>query len=172
MNKPPRNQTPGGHPVIDDTSKAIIERELQADGRKSYAAIGQVVGLSEAAVRQRVQRLTETGVIQIVGVTDPLQLGFARQAMIGLKVRGDVESVADELAEMDEVDYVVITAGSFDLIVEVVCESDEQLLHILSRRIRSIEGVRPPRRSCTSSCASRATRGVSAERRSGRLVVA
>ena len=108
---------------------------------KVYAAIGQVVGLSEAAVRQRVQRLTETGVIQIVGVTDPLQLGFARQAMIGLKVRGDVESVADELAEMDEVDYVVITAGSFDLIVEVVCESDEQLLHILSRRIRSIEGV-------------------------------
>jgi Lrp/AsnC family transcriptional regulator, regulator for asnA, asnC and gidA len=137
MNKPPRN---GGHPVIDDTSKAIIE-ELQSDGRKSYASIGQVVGLSEAAVRQRVQRLTETGVIQIVGVTDPLQLGFARQAMIGLKVRGDIETVADELAEMDEVDYVVITAGSFDLIVEVVCESDEQLLHILSRRIRSIEGV-------------------------------
>jgi Lrp/AsnC family transcriptional regulator, regulator for asnA, asnC and gidA len=137
MNKPQRN---GGHPSIDETSKAIIE-ELQSDGRKSYAAIGQVVGLSEAAVRQRVQRLTDTGVIQIVGVTDPLQLGFARQAMIGLKVKGDVESVADELAAMDEVDYVVITAGSFDLIVEVVCESDEQLLAILSRRIRAIEGV-------------------------------
>lgn len=137
MNKPPRN---GGHPAIDETSKAIIE-ELQSDGRKSYAAIGQVVGLSEAAVRQRVQRLTDTGVIQIVGVTDPLQLGFARQAMIGLKVKGDVESVADELAAMDEVDYVVITAGSFDLIVEVVCESDEQLLAILSRRIRAIDGV-------------------------------
>jgi Lrp/AsnC family transcriptional regulator, regulator for asnA, asnC and gidA len=146
MNRPHRGGGPGGpvgsggHPAIDDTSKAIIE-ELQSDGRKSYAAIGQVVGLSEAAVRQRVQRLTDTGVIQIVGVTDPLQLGFARQAMIGLKVKGDVESVADELAAMDEVDYVVITAGSFDLIVEVVCESDEQLLAILSRRIRAIEGV-------------------------------
>jgi Lrp/AsnC family transcriptional regulator for asnA, asnC and gidA len=137
MTKTPRGS---GLPAIDDTSKAIIE-ELQSDGRKSYAAIGQVVGLSEAAVRQRVQRLTDTGVIQIVGVTDPLQLGFARQAMIGLKVRGDVEKVADELAAMDEVDYVVITAGSFDLIVEVVCESDEQLLAILSRRIRALEGV-------------------------------
>lgn len=137
MTKTPRSS---GHSAIDDTSKAIIE-ELQSDGRKSYAAIGQVVGLSEAAVRQRVQRLTDTGVIQIVGVTDPLQLGFARQAMIGLKVRGDVEKVADELAAMDEVDYVVITAGSFDLIVEVVCESDEQLLAILSRRIRALEGV-------------------------------
>lgn len=137
MTKTPRGS---GLPAIDDTSKAIIE-ELQSDGRKSYAAIGQVVGLSEAAVRQRVQRLTDTGVIQIVGVTDPLQLGFARQAMIGLKVRGDVEKVADDLAAMDEVDYVVITAGSFDLIVEVVCESDEQLLAILSRRIRALEGV-------------------------------
>lgn len=137
MTKSPRAS---GYPSIDDTSKAIIE-ELQSDGRKSYAAIGQVVGLSEAAVRQRVQRLTDTGVIQIVGVTDPLQLGFARQAMIGLKVRGDVETVADELAAMEEVDYVVITAGSFDLIVEVVCESDEQLLAILSRRIRALEGV-------------------------------
>jgi Lrp/AsnC family transcriptional regulator, regulator for asnA, asnC and gidA len=137
MSKPPRN---GAYPAIDETSKAIIE-ELQSDGRKSYAAIGQVVGLSEAAVRQRVQRLTDTGVVQIVGVTDPLQLGFARQAMIGLKVTGDVETVADELAALDEVDYVVITAGSFDLIVEVVCESDEQLLTILNRRIRALEGV-------------------------------
>ena len=137
MTKTPRSS---GLPAIDDTSKAIIE-ELQSDGRKSYAAIGQVVGLSEAAVRQRVQRLTDSGVIQIVGVTDPLQLGFARQAMIGLKVRGDVEKVADELAAMDEVDYVVITAGSFDLIVEVVCESDEQLLAILNRRIRALDGV-------------------------------
>ncbi|MGL5827661.1 MAG: Lrp/AsnC family transcriptional regulator [Nocardioides sp.] len=130
----------GGQTAIDETSKAIIE-ELQADGRKSYAAIGQVVGLSEAAVRQRVQRLTDTGVVQIVGVTDPLQLGFARQAMIGLKVTGDLEAVADELGTMDEVNYVVITAGSFDLIVEVVCESDEQLLAILNRQIRALAGV-------------------------------
>ncbi len=115
---------------LDDVSKAIIE-QLQQDGRRSYAAIGKVVGLSEAAVRQRVQRLIESGVMQIVAVTDPLELGFARQAMVGVRVRGGpLEPVADKLAELDEVDYVVVTAGSYDLLVEVVCESDEHLLEL------------------------------------------
>ncbi|WP_435744706.1 Lrp/AsnC family transcriptional regulator [Nocardioides sp. SYSU DS0663] len=126
--------------ALDEVSKAIIE-QLQQDGRRSYAAIGKVVGLSEAAVRQRVQRLVEAGVMQVVAVTDPLELGFARQAMVGVNVQGPLESVADALAELDEVDYVVVTAGSFDILVEVVCESDEHLLDLLSHRIRSIEGV-------------------------------
>jgi Lrp/AsnC family transcriptional regulator for asnA, asnC and gidA len=126
--------------VLDDVSKAIIE-ELQQDGRRSYAAIGKVVGLSEAAVRQRVQRLTESGVMQIVAVTDPLELGFARQAMIGLRVEGELEPVADAVAALDEVDYVVITAGSYDLLVEVVCESDEALLQVLSTKIRTLPSV-------------------------------
>ncbi|CAN5459337.1 Lrp/AsnC family transcriptional regulator [soil metagenome] len=127
-------------PPLDDVSKAIIE-ELQRDGRRSYAAIGKVVGLSEAAVRQRVQRLVESGVMQVVAVTDPLQLGFARQAMVGLKVTGPLEPVADAVAEIAEVDYVVVTAGSFDLLVEVVCESDAHLLELLSHQIRTIPGV-------------------------------
>ena len=126
--------------VLDEVSKAIIE-ELQNDGRRSYAAIGKVVGLSEAAVRQRVQRLIEGGVMQVVAVTDPLQLGFARQAMIGIKARGELEPIADALADLPEVDYVVVTAGSYDLLAEVVCESDEHLLEVLSRRIRTIENV-------------------------------
>ncbi len=126
---------------IDETSKAIIE-QLQQDGRRSYAAIGKAVGLSEAAVRQRVQRLIESGVMQIVAVTDPLQLGFARQAMIGIKVDGGLEQVAEELAAMDEVDYVVMTAGGFDLLCEVVCESDQHLLDVLSQRVRAVKGVR------------------------------
>ncbi len=130
----------GNGAILDDVSKAIIE-ELQQDGRRSYAAIGKVVGLSEAAVRQRVQRLVESGVMQVVAVTDPLQLGFARQAMIGVKCTGRLERIADELAALDEVDYVVITAGSFDLLVEVVSESDESLLDVLSSKIRTIEGV-------------------------------
>ena len=96
--------------ALDDVSKAIIE-QLQQDGRRSYAAIGKVVGLSEAAVRQRVQRLIDGGVMQVVAVTDPLELGFARQAMVGVRVNGPMEPVADALAELDEVDYVVITAG-------------------------------------------------------------
>lgn len=130
----------GNGAVLDDVSKKIIE-QLQQDGRRPYGTIGKAVGLSEAAVRQRVQKLVDNGVIQIVAVTDPTEVGFARQAMIGIKASGDLDPIADALAAMDEIDYVVITAGSFDLIVEVVCESDEQLLEILSKRIRSIEGV-------------------------------
>src|SRR5499427_2558936 len=75
--------------VLDDVSKMIIE-QLQQDGRRSYAAIGKAVGLSEAAVRQRVQRLVEAGAMQIVAVTDPLSLGFRRQAMIGIKCSGEL----------------------------------------------------------------------------------
>ena len=127
--------------VIDEVSKAIIE-QLQQDGRRSYAAIGQAVGLSEAAVRQRVAKLIEAGTMQIVAVTDPLVLGFARQAMIGVNVEGALEPVAEELGAIDEIDYVVMTAGGFDILVEVVCESDAHLLELVSTRIRSIEGVR------------------------------
>ena len=141
----PRNGSPSpagarSSVVLDDVSKSIIE-ELQQDGRRSYAAIGKVVGLSEAAVRQRVQRLVDSGVMQVVAVTDPLELGFARQAMIAIRVRGALEPVADAIAALDEVDYVVITAGSYDLLVEVVCESDEELLSVLSTKIRTIEAV-------------------------------
>lgn len=124
---------------LDETSKRIIE-QLQEDGRRSYAAIGKAVGLSEAAVRQRVQRLLDTGVMQIVGVTDPMTLGFSRQTMIGIRCQGDLERVADELAAMSEIDYVVITAGSFDLLVELVAETDEHLLEILGR-IRAVPSV-------------------------------
>jgi Lrp/AsnC family transcriptional regulator, regulator for asnA, asnC and gidA len=127
--------------VLDDVSKAIIA-ELQKDGRRAYAAIGKAVGLSEAAVRQRVQRLLDHGVMQIVAVTDPLEVGFLRQAMIGISVEGPLDPVADALADMDEIDYVVITAGAFDMLAEVVCENDEHLLEVLSNRIRAIPGVR------------------------------
>lgn len=128
-------------PTLDEVSRQIIE-QLQQDGRRSYASIGKEVGLSEAAVRQRVQKLIEGGVMQIVAVTDPMQLGFQRQAMIGVCVYGDVNKVADELAALPEVVYVVLTAGSFDVLTEVVCTSDEGLLDLLSQRIRSIDGVR------------------------------
>jgi Lrp/AsnC family transcriptional regulator for asnA, asnC and gidA len=125
--------------VLDDVSRAIIE-QLQEDGRRSYARIAAAVGLSEAAVRQRVQRLLDTGVMQIVAVTDPMQVGFSRQAMIGVKARGDTRAVADALAGFDEVDYGVISAGSLDLLVEVVCTDDGQLLDTVSR-IRAVDGV-------------------------------
>ncbi|CAB4550142.1 MAG: AsnC family transcriptional regulator [Actinobacteria bacterium] len=125
---------------LDEVSKLIIE-QLQKDGRKSYAEIGKVVGLSEAAVRQRVQKLTESGVLQIVAVTDPLKLGFSRQAMIGIRCVGDSMQVADAIAKIPAVDYVVITAGSFDVMAEVVCEDDDQLIELLNDKIRSLPGV-------------------------------
>jgi Lrp/AsnC family transcriptional regulator, regulator for asnA, asnC and gidA len=127
--------------LLDDANRAIIE-QLQADGRRSYAAIATAVGLSEAAVRQRVQRLLDSGVMQIVAVTDPMQLGFARQAMVGVRADGDLAEVADKLAALPEVDYVVVTAGSFDLLVEVVCNNDEHLLSLLNNSIRAVPGVR------------------------------
>jgi Lrp/AsnC family transcriptional regulator, regulator for asnA, asnC and gidA len=127
--------------VLDEVSKRIIE-QLQEDGRRPYASIGKAVGLSEAAVRQRVQRLLDAGVMQIVAVTDPLQVGFSRQAMIGVRAEGDLTEVSDRLADMTEVDYVVVTAGSFDLLVEAVCEDDDALLDLISRKIRTIPGVR------------------------------
>jgi len=126
--------------VLDETSKKIIEI-LQADGRRSYAAIGKQVGLSEAAVRQRVARLLDQGVMQIVAVTDPLTLGFARQAMVGLKVTGDLRAIADEVAAIHERDYVVICGGGFDLLVELVCTDDEHLLDLLNEKVRPIKGV-------------------------------
>jgi Lrp/AsnC family transcriptional regulator, regulator for asnA, asnC and gidA len=130
---------PPGSAIPDDISKQIIE-QLQEDGRRSYAAIGKAVGLSEAAVRQRVQRLQDTGVMQIVAVTDPLTLGFRRQALIAIKCDGDLEKLASHLADMNEIDYVVITAGSFDLLIEVVCEDDDHLLEILSQ-VRAVPSV-------------------------------
>lgn len=127
-------------PALDATSKAIIE-QLQRDGRRSYAEIGKAVGLSEAAVRQRVQKLTDAGVMQIVAVTDPMRLGFSRQAMLGIRVSGDTRVVADRLAEMPECSYVVLSAGSFDILVEVVCEDDDGLIELLNEKIRGIDGV-------------------------------
>jgi Lrp/AsnC family transcriptional regulator for asnA, asnC and gidA len=127
--------------VLDDIDKAII-RELQLDGRTPYAKLGPAVGLSQAAVRQRVQRLIENGVMQVVAVTDPLMLGFKLEALIGVEVEGDLRVVASKLAEVDNVDYVVVTTGRFDLVVEVVCRDHEELLHIINDVVRAVPGVR------------------------------
>jgi Lrp/AsnC family transcriptional regulator for asnA, asnC and gidA len=135
------NRTNGVAPALDDVSKRIVEL-LQEDGRQPFVTIAREVGLSEAAVRQRVQKLIDGDVMQIVAVTDPLQVGFTRQAMIGLKCEGDLSLVADALAALPEVDYVVITAGGFDVLCEIVCEDDDHLLEVLNQKIRTLPGVR------------------------------
>jgi Lrp/AsnC family transcriptional regulator for asnA, asnC and gidA len=124
----------------DDVSKAIIE-QLQEDGRRPYATIGKAVGLSEAAVRQRVQKLVDSGVMQIVAVTDPIQVGFHRQAMVAISATGDIESVARRLAAIPEVVYLVVIAGSFDVLAEIVVTDDDHLLELINEQIRTIPGV-------------------------------
>ncbi|MCU1497233.1 MAG: AsnC family transcriptional regulator [Acidimicrobiales bacterium] len=128
-------------PAPDEIDKAII-RALQVDGRMSYAKLGPEVGLSQAAVRQRVQRLIDSGVMQVVAVTDPLSLGFTVQAMIGVRADGDLRALAANLGDLGEIDYVVIASGGFDLLLEVVCEDADHLMVLLNDVIRVTPGVR------------------------------
>jgi Lrp/AsnC family transcriptional regulator for asnA, asnC and gidA len=129
-----------GAVALDDVDRKIIS-VLQRDGRAPYGAIADQVGLSEAAVRRRVQRLRETGIMEIVAITDPLQLGFTREALVGIRVQGDVRLVADKLASIEEINYVVLCAGSFDVLAELVTVDDDSLVHLLNDSIRSIPGV-------------------------------
>lgn len=130
----------GADSLLDDVNKRLVEL-LQRDGRLPYATMAKIVGLSEAAVRQRVQRLLDHGVMQIVAVTDPMTLGFARQVMVGIKVEGDTRPIAKALSEMPAVDYVVLCAGRYDILAELVCTDDDHLLTLLNDQIRSIPGV-------------------------------
>ncbi len=125
---------------LDQASRAIIE-QLQQDGRRPYATIGRAVGLSEAAVRQRVQKMHDQGVMQIVAVTDPAQVGFSRCAMIAIKVHGDVEAVSKQIEQLPEISYLVLVAGKYDLLAECVAEDDDHLLTVINSQIRSIPGV-------------------------------
>jgi Lrp/AsnC family transcriptional regulator for asnA, asnC and gidA len=130
-------RTPRG---LDAVDRSLISL-LQEDGRTSFTTLAKEVGLSEGAVRQRVQRLLRDGTMQIVAVTDPLDVDLARQAMVGIRVNGDLHVVAASLAELPEVCYIVLCAGSFDLLVEVICRDDEHLLELLNDSIRRIEGI-------------------------------
>ena len=130
-----------GSGLLDDVSKAIVE-ELQQDGRRTYGSIAEAVGLSEAAVRQRVQKMRDAGIMQIVAVTDPLQVGFRSQAMVGIRADGDTRVVAELLAAVPDIDYVVLCTGSFDILVELVTEDEDSLLELLNGVIRQIPGVR------------------------------
>ena len=127
---------------VSDLDKRIIEH-LQQDGRRPFTQIAAELGVSEAAVRARTNRLVERGILQVVGVTDPLKLGFHQMAMIGIRCESaKLIEVAEQLASMPEVDYVVITAGSYDLLIETVCEDNDALPAFLADRLRAIDGVR------------------------------
>lgn len=123
---------------IDDLDKAIVAI-LQDDGRCPYSTIADQVGISDAAVRARVTRLRRDGVMQIVAVTDPLQLGFSHEALVAIRTVERPGPVADVLAEIPEVDFVVLVAGSFDILLEIVADSDEHFLSLVGR-IREVVG--------------------------------
>lgn len=106
----------------------------------AYSKLGPLVGLSAPAARQRVLQLIESGAMQVVAVTDPTQLGFDIQAMVGVRVTGDIDQAAEQAAFMPEVDYVVMTAGRFDLLIELVCEGNEHLPEVVNE-IRQVEAV-------------------------------
>jgi Lrp/AsnC family transcriptional regulator for asnA, asnC and gidA len=132
----------GRRPALDDLDKAII-RCLQLDGRRPYAQIGRELKVPEATVRQRAERLISRRVVQVVGVTDPLAMGFQQPALIGLKVDArKLEEIAQKIAALDEVTYLVVTAGRFDLMCEVVCEDNDHLLRVLTEELAKIRGIR------------------------------
>jgi Lrp/AsnC family transcriptional regulator, regulator for asnA, asnC and gidA len=124
---------------VDAVDKSIIEA-LQKNGREAFRRIAAEVGVSEATIRARYARLCEDNILQVAGITNPLGLGFDAQAMVGIRTAGAPEPVADEIAKWDEADYVVVTAGQFDLLVELVCEDRRHLLD-LTNRIRAFDGV-------------------------------
>jgi Lrp/AsnC family transcriptional regulator for asnA, asnC and gidA len=124
---------------LDGLDTAIIEA-LQKDGREPFRRIAKAAGVSEATVRARYGRLCEDGILQVTAVTNPLGLGYEAEAMIGIRTSGSPEDVADEIARWDEADYVVITAGRFDVIVEVLCVDRRHLLAV-TNRIRALDGV-------------------------------
>jgi len=126
---------------LDDVDRSIIE-ELQIDGRMPYTELSKRVGLSQAATRQRVNRLIDRGAMQVVAVTDPATLGFDYPAMVGIAVDGDVVAVADALSSIEEVSYLVIAAGRFDILAEIVCTDADHLLRFVNDRIRALSGVR------------------------------
>jgi Lrp/AsnC family transcriptional regulator for asnA, asnC and gidA len=130
----------GADVPIDAVDKLIIE-QLQQDGRRPYTDVANAVGLSEAAVRQRVKTLIGSGVMQIVAVADPLRVGFHIMALVALRIEGDLMSTAEALAAIPEIIYVVVSAGSFDILIEVLCADHDHLLKLLNESIRTIPGV-------------------------------
>jgi Lrp/AsnC family transcriptional regulator for asnA, asnC and gidA len=123
---------------VDDLDRAIIEA-LQENGRESFRRIAARLDVSEGTIRARYARLTQDGILQVVAVTNPLGLGFD-QALIGIKTGGPPSIVADEISRWPEADYVIVVAGRFDLVVEVVTSDRQELLE-LTNRIRSLDGV-------------------------------
>ncbi len=137
----PRNKQNGAVPAIDDTDREIVAA-LQRDGRRSYSRLAADLGVAESVVRYRVQKLEKSGILQIVGIADPLKIGFDLMALVGVGVQpGHLEAVSEAMAELPEASYVAALAGRYDLIVEVVCRDTAHFSSLLTEQIQRVTGV-------------------------------
>jgi Lrp/AsnC family transcriptional regulator for asnA, asnC and gidA len=126
---------------LDDVDKGIIGA-LQAEGRRPYSRIASDLGVSESVVRYRAQKLEQAGVLQVVGIADPLRIGFDRMALIGLKVRpGTLDDVCRAVTAFPETSYVAAIAGSYDVIAEVICRDTAHFTELLTQRLHQVDGV-------------------------------
>ncbi|GAC1425702.1 MAG: Lrp/AsnC family transcriptional regulator [Ktedonobacteraceae bacterium] len=126
---------------VDEIDQRIIEA-LQQDGRRPFTKIAADMGISEASVRQRVAHLINTQVMQIVAVTNPVKLGFTMASMIGIRVAGErLQEAAQEISAFDEVIYLILCAGSFDMLAEVVCRDNDHFLKFLTEKLYKVQGV-------------------------------
>jgi Lrp/AsnC family transcriptional regulator, regulator for asnA, asnC and gidA len=141
MARNPRNQAVGEPVVLDDIDRELVSA-LQRDGRRPFSRLATEIGIGEGVVRYRVQRLERAGILQIVGIADPLKVGFDLMALIGIRVvPGRIKEVADAIATFGETSYVASLAGAFDLIVEVVCRDTAHFTHLLTQQIHHVDGV-------------------------------
>lgn len=126
---------------MDNLDKKII-KYLQKDGRTPYTEIAEGLDVSEGTIRNRVTRLIENGTLKIVGLTDPAKLGFDTPAFVGVSVQGmDIEVVADTVSQFEEVNYLIMVSGEFDLILEVLCKDRDHLANFLNQKLRKVEGI-------------------------------
>src|SRR6476659_6238835 len=117
---------------LDAVDRGIIEA-LQANGREAFRRIAVTLGVSEATIRARYAKLVDDEILQVTGVTNPLGLGFDAQAMVGVRTAGAPDRVADEIAQWPEASYVVVVAGQFDGLVELICSDRRGLLDATNR---------------------------------------
>jgi Lrp/AsnC family transcriptional regulator, regulator for asnA, asnC and gidA len=127
---------------LDETDLKIIDA-LHKDGRVAFAQIAEQLGVSPGMIRQRYNRLVEQGYLKVVAITNPLRMGFTTMAMIGIRVDGSkLLTVAEKVSKLDEVIYMIITSGRFDIFAEVVCRNHEDLLRFITEKLSVIDGIR------------------------------
>ncbi len=129
-------------PTLDDTDLKIIEA-LRKEGRVAFAQIAEQLGVSPGMIRQRYNRLVDQGFLKVVAITNPLRMGYKTMAMIGIRAEGSkLLEVAEKISKLDEVIYMIISSGRFDIFAEVICRDHEDLLRFITEKLSTIDGVR------------------------------